>query len=222
MNSMRVCFFGDSITVGQFVSVHMNWVSRISTMLADLGESHGCMISTHAAAANGRTTRQALEHMPYEIQSHDIDVMIVQYGMNDCNYWKTDNGVPRVSEEAFAANLKEIVDRGLACGIQRIILHTNHPTTRNTIMPGTDISYQYSNGQYNRIIRTVAQQRKGQVMLTDIEKAFKHHVKQNPREELSNFLMPPPDQLHLSEKGHALYFDIVSGPVRSTVKSLLV
>ena len=42
---------------------------------------------------------------PYDVQSHEVDVLVVGFGMNDCNYWMTDKGVPRVSQNAFRANL---------------------------------------------------------------------------------------------------------------------
>jgi lysophospholipase L1-like esterase len=80
------------------------------------------------ASVNGNTRRQALERMPYEVQSHPLDVLLVQFGMNDCNYWRTYHGLPRVSQAAFRANLAEIIERAFRFGAQRVLLNTNHPT----------------------------------------------------------------------------------------------
>ena len=45
------------------------------------------------------------------MQELEPDVMTLQFGLNDCNCWETDRGLPRVSEEAFRANLIEMIER---------------------------------------------------------------------------------------------------------------
>ena len=52
--------------------------------------------------------------------------VLIQFGINDCNCWDSDNGESRVSEEAFEANLKELVVKSLAAEISLIFLSTNH------------------------------------------------------------------------------------------------
>ena len=83
----RIFFFGDSICVGQYVSLHKGWVTQLSAAFADFGEARGHRISVTNASASGRITREALERMPYEIQSQHPDIVIIQFGMNDCNHW---------------------------------------------------------------------------------------------------------------------------------------
>jgi hypothetical protein len=80
-------------------------------------------------------------------------VLYIQFGLNDCNGWETDRGRPRVSRDAFAANLGEMVDRGRIFGAQQVILGTNHPTTRTARLPYVDHTYEKANGTYNAIIR---------------------------------------------------------------------
>src|SRR6267378_1663214 len=125
---INLAFFGDSICFGQGISIHKGWVPRISQKLETLGQSSGVEISVLNSSVNENTTRMALERMPYDIQSHPIDILFVQFGMNDCNYWLTDKGVPRVSPMAFEANLLEIIDRAQAIHVKKIFLSTNHPT----------------------------------------------------------------------------------------------
>src|SRR3546814_328317 len=139
---LRVTFCGDAICVGQGVSIHSGGVTRSAQSLDRIAESHNCEVVVTNASVNGNTTRQALERMPYEVQSHGVDILIVQFGLNDCNYWQSDGGLPRVSPAAFAANLKEIVERGRAFGAGRIFLHNNHPTTRGReLMPSANTTY---------------------------------------------------------------------------------
>jgi len=209
MKPMQIFFFGDSVCVGQYVSVHSGWVTRVSADLAKLGDEHGFQVVVANASANGRTTREALLRMPYEIQAKSPNILIVQFGMNDCNCWDSDRGLPRVSPRAFAANLEEIVLRAHHCGVSRVLMNTNHPTGRTErLMPHTNITYEESNQRYNGIIREVARGLNDDVILSDVEEAFNRRIAGGsaiPQE----LLLPEPDLLHLSVAGHDLYYDVV-------------
>ncbi len=221
MEPVKVFFFGDSICVGQHVALHQGWVTRTSAKLSELGLKYNRRIIVANASANGRTTRQALEVMPYEIQSQQPHVLLIQFGMNDCNYWQSDRGIPRVSHKAFAANLQEIIARALAFDVRKVLLNTNHPTGRDfDPLPYADISYQQSNEQYNQIIRDIATKFDSKIILNDVERAFQEYS-QGHRERLLNLLLPEPDLLHLSEQGHHLYFEQVYPAIESTVMELI-
>lgn len=221
MQKIKVFFFGDSICVGQHVSIHKGWVTRTSASLSELVWQDSYEVIVANASANGRTTRQALEQMPYEVQSQRPDILIVQFGMNDCNYWQTDHGVPRVSPAAFAANLEEIIMRAFNFGVKKIFLNVNHPTGLDQeLLPFTSITYQQSNEQYNQIIREVAIRQDWRVQLNDIEKAFLNYT-QGYHERLLDLLLPAPDLLHPSERGHDLYFDVVYPAIKTTVLELI-
>jgi acyl-CoA thioesterase I len=216
---LRVFFFGDSICFGQGISIHKGWVTRISASLSKLGEASGRDIMVINVSHSGNTTRQALERMPYDVQSQNPDAVIVQFGMNDCNYWETDRGNPRVSPRAFAANLEEIIKRAETFGARCIFLHTNHPTARDkTPMSHTTITYQGSNGRYNEIIRQVASDQDQQVILNDIEAAFHKHTG-GRRDHLLRLLLP--DLIHLSELGHDLYFQAVYPVIQEAILRVL-
>lgn len=202
----RVIFFGDSICFGQGVSIHKGWVPRLAAHIEHLAARLGRELVIVNASVNGNTTRQALERMPYDVQSHGVGVLLVQFGMNDCNYWLSDKGHPRVSPAAFAANLSEIIQRGITFGAQKILLNTNHPTTRtDELMPGSDKCYQDSNRIYNELIRQVARQHPEHVLLNDIEQIFVKECRNGIR--LDDLLLS--DKLHLSAKGHDLYYSEV-------------
>jgi lysophospholipase L1-like esterase len=196
---IRIFFFGDSICFGQGVSPHLTWVTRLSRALDDRFSPRAHVL-TQNPSVNGNTTRMALERMPYDVQSHAPDVLYIQFGLNDCNGWETDRGRPRVSRDAFAANLGEMVDRGRIFGAKQVILGTNHPTTRTARLPYVDHTYEEANGAYNAIIRQVAEA-KG-TLLADAEVAFNEAV--NAGEVRYSDLVLA-DQLHLSRSGHDLY-----------------
>ncbi|HZZ79721.1 MAG TPA: SGNH/GDSL hydrolase family protein [Gemmataceae bacterium] len=204
---MHVLFFGDSICNGQGIAIHRGWVTRLSQSLSDLAQARGNNLVVVNASVNGRTTRQALETMAYEVQKAAPEILTIQFGMNDCNIWETDKGHPRVSPLAFEANLLEIIARGRIFGARAIFLNTNHPTGRDqTPLAHCSVNYDTQNRRYNEIIRKVARSAGADVYFNDIEAIFDRTTGRN-RERLLPFLMP--DLLHLSEKGHDLYYDSV-------------
>jgi acyl-CoA thioesterase-1 len=186
------------------VAIHKGWVTRISASFSEIDKSQAREVMVTNASINGNTTRQALERMSYDVQSQHADLLIVQFGMNDCNYWETDRGNPRISPQAFGANLEEIIVRAFSFGVRKVLINTNHPTGRDQeLMPFAKVTYQQSNEHYNQVIREVAARFDERVVLTDVETIFKSHAG-GDRGALLRLLLP--DLLHLSEEGHDLYF----------------
>lgn len=201
MEALKLFFFGDSICFGQGVSIHKTWVSRISQKLDEMFPNN---VIAQNPSINGNTTRMALERMPFDVQSHSPDIVFVQFGLNDGNYWETDNGMPRVSLNSFKANLNEIIDRCYASGAKGVMLGTNHPTTRTVNnFPYTNFTFENSNQKYNQAIREVSNSR-SDILLLDAEEAFKKILSANNSMQLRDLLLT--DQLHLSESGHEVYY----------------
>lgn len=217
-SSTRVVFFGDSICVGQGVSIHRGWVARLAAHLENFATQRGKAVVVVNASVNGNTTRQALERMPYDVQSHGVDLLLVQFGLNDCNYWLTDGGAPRVSLAGFRANLMEIIDRGRRFGARHVVINTNHPTTRHAkSIPECDVTYEESNRTYNASIRAVALDSGEHVTLVDVEREIQR-VCANGDVILDELLLD--DGLHLSERGHDIYFSLVAPVVESTLQEI--
>lgn len=214
--TIRITFFGDSIFVGQGVSIYRGWVTRLSQYLASYGERVGMELLVTNASVNGRTTRQALEDMPYTVQSHGVDILVVQFGLNDCNYWESDKGLPRVSVDAFQANLKEIIDRGFRFGSSHIILNNNHPTSRTTsILPHTDITYEESNRRYCEAVRSLASGFDDKVVFQDVYSHFSDLVETGSM-TIDELLLP--DGLHLSAIGHDAYFSFMKPVITQCIE----
>ncbi|MBV9752131.1 MAG: SGNH/GDSL hydrolase family protein [Hyphomicrobiales bacterium] len=215
--ALRVFFFGDSISFGQGVSPHKVWVNRIGESLSkEFEKTHNIIVQN--PSINGNTTRMALERIAFDVQSHRPHILITEFGLNDCNVWESDKGQPRTSPDAFAANLREIIERGRNFGARRVIIGTNHPTTRTRVnLPNVDYTYETGNRRYNAIIREVASASGAE--LVDIEKAFERNV-DDGLDRLHELLQS--DELHLSERGHdvyyANYFPIVQAAVTSLVR----
>lgn len=214
---IKVTFFGDSVCVGQGVSIHDGWVARVSKALGELAERYSSEIVVSNMSGNGRTTRQALEVMPYEVQFYHPDILIVQFGLNDCNRWESDSGLPRVSKDAFMANLHEIINRAIAVDVKKVFINTNHPTT-SIDEKRFAVSYQKLNEEYNRIVRLVAMTHR-RVTLSDIELAFFDYAQQRDR-YVSDLLLEG-DFLHINTQGHKLYFDTIYPKLQKSVVKLL-
>ncbi len=164
---------------------------------------------------SGETTRQGLERFPRDVQVLEPNVMTLQFGLNDCNCWDTDRGLPRVSEAAYRANLLEMIARARAFGASHIILSTNHPTLRyRKLIDGKTLEERRI--KYNEIVRDVAKEAK--VILCDIEKAFEDV----DRDQLRAMLLPEPDVLHLSQLGHERYASAVFLNIADAVREVIM
>jgi len=209
---LKVAVFGDSICVGQFVSPHLTWVTRIAQKLED---KFGSEVWVNNASHSGDTTRLALERMAYDVLSHGLDVLLIQFGLNDCNYWASDRGHPRVAPAVFQENLREMIARARLYGAREILLNTNHPTLRMEKFEHIEVVYQECNERYNRLIRRVATQEGAG--LVDIETEWTSRLASGG--DLHSLLLP--DRVHLARTGHDLYLSLVYPPLAHAVRSCL-
>jgi lysophospholipase L1-like esterase len=168
-----VCI-GDSITTGQCLEPDESpWPSLLN--------GHEVFVS----ASPGDTTRIALERFP-EVQALGPDAVIIQFGHNDCNRWRSDRGLQRVSERAFEANLAEMIARARAF---RIV-----PFLCSLTRSYKDQRHAADTGRYDRIIRDLASLK--DVALIDVRAVIE-------REHIMD------DGIHLTAAGHALFAETV-------------
>jgi acyl-CoA thioesterase-1 len=206
-------FMGDSITEGQYVSPPHRWVDIVSDELVKSYLDCPVSLAFVTRGVSGETTRQGLERFPADVQSHSPDLVTIQFGLNDCNCWATDFGLPRVSEAAYRANLIEMIDRSRQFGAQQIILANNHTTLRHKPLPnGRTLEDQRKT--YNLIVAEVA--RDTGVRFCDIDAEFAGLS----RRELAGELVPYPDWLHLSPSGHRRYASTILPCVASRLREI--
>ena len=139
--------------------------------------------------------------------------MTIQFGLNDCNCWVSDGGLPRVSEAAYRANLIEMIERARCFGARRVIMSTNHPTLRHKVLLGGE-SLEDRRRRYNDIVRDVA--KPAGVELCEIDEAFAAFDDR----ELAEMLLPYPDHLHLSVAGHRHYDSYIQPRIMRAVADL--
>ena len=207
-----VVYMGDSITFGQYLDPSVRWTALIDQRLGERFPE--VELRSFNRGISGETTRMGLERFPRDVQELRPDVMTLQFGLNDCNCWETDEGLPRVSEAAFRANLIEMIQRARRFGARAIVLSTNHRTLRRDMLPSGDV-YEDRNERYSEIIREVAEETG--VGLCDIRTVFEPF----DDEKLAATLLPEPDLLHLSEEGNAIYAEAIWPHVERAAASLL-
>jgi acyl-CoA thioesterase-1 len=211
MTPIKIVFMGDSITFGQYIPTAKRWTAHVERLL---GERFGrTNITAVTNGISGETTRQGLERFPADVQAHEPDIVTLQFGLNDCNCWQTDRGLPRVSLRAFKANFLEMVERSRRFGAREVIVSTNHRTLRRSPMVSGEV-YEDANARYSEAIREVAVE--AGTKLCDIRRAFEPFTD----EELVDLLLPPPDILHLSEAGNLVYGDTIYPYLESAVHSV--
>lgn len=216
---MKLYLFGDSICFGQLVSSYKIWANSLATALEDLGTAETRYLVQNAGV-NGNTTRQALERMHYDVSSHRPSYVLIQFGMNDCNYWETDRGQPRVSPAAFMANLQEIVRKCQATDVKHCFINTNHPTARGSFRHIQGKTYDQSNEEYNVYIRDVTQKMQAEgmpVTLFDIERSWRRYLLINPTIILKDLLLE--DGIHLSDVGHRVYISTLVFEVVARIRA---
>lgn len=109
---MKIVCIGDSVTYGQNVRADEAWPAVLARLTGH---------DVRNAGVCGDTTRLGLERFPKDVQLHKPDVVCIQFGHNDANCWDTDNGLPRVSADAYAANVLEMTRRADAIGARWLI-----------------------------------------------------------------------------------------------------
>lgn len=215
---INVIFFGDSVCVGQGVSPHLTWVNFLSAHLTNyvnaIAPNSLIDFLVTNASVNGRTSRQALEAMAFQVQAHSPDILYIQFGLNDCNTWSSDLGVPRVSSESFRENLREIVRRGRTFGATEVILATNHNTQRRApVAPEAEMSFDEANALYNGVVRELAEEirlrSESKVTLVD------HEVFDSDTHEHLLY-----DGIHLSLTGHVSYFKRLAPVLEASLSEL--
>ena len=214
-NKISLYFFGDSICFGQFISPHEIWTTSVSKAISEKLVGSKFEVVTQVTAVNGEITREALSRLQHCVTSHAPEIVWVQFGLNDANYWETDQGLPRTAPESFRANMKEIIERILACRSKKVLVATNHVVTKTPAHLNSD-EYQTNARKYNLAIRDLVSEfnNLNRVELVDIEMLLGHQIT-----EPKSILLE--DGVHLNRLGHQLYFATVFPMIDNAISQLI-
>lgn len=191
----RICFIGDSICFGQYVEPQQAFVHLLSERLGPDFQIENRSVCGETTTLAKLRLQQGLD-FPYQ-------AAVLQFGMNDCNYWKTAPGRPRVAPSEFRQNLAWMTQFLQVRGVPRVILQTNHPTLRTRdFLPGSSCTYEDSNLEYNELIRKMASVLGPPVYLFDCHRLVSQLLDAKGS-HLDTLLLQ--DGLHLGPMGHQVF-----------------
>lgn len=195
--SIKLFFFGDSICVGQNISVHNTWVCKISAQL----EKDFPKVQVSNASINGNTTRMALERFHFDVLCQLPDIVYIQFGLNDCNVWKSENGYPRVPIGSYISNLREMIERSKLFGVKRIFINSNHRCSLTKRFCNEGLDFEERNKRYYENLKEGFPSDPS-ITFLDIRQYLKKEGS-DPKDYLLG------DGVHLNLRGHELYFTYI-------------
>ena len=206
----NILLFGDSISAGQYVEPRY----RFPEILRNLLKEEFANVHLDVVAKSGQTTRQALLHFPECVNEYPVDILFVQIGINDANYWQSEGGRhPRVGLKAFTENCKEIIDRAMLAGVSQIRFFTSHKLEKMVLKNGWQANFNDLIKPYNDSIIEICREGLSNLKVYDIQKEWNEFPESIYRE----FLLPN-DGVHLSIKGHKIYSDLLAQLIRTDME----
>lgn len=121
---LRIVALGDSTTAepGSWGRIEQVYVQRLPQLLA----TYGIETEVINAGIGNTTTAQAIDRLDRDVRTHDPDVVIVQFGINDSwidvDLGRTD---PRLTRAQFRDNLRQITTILRADGAHVILMTPN-------------------------------------------------------------------------------------------------
>ncbi|MBH67688.1 MAG: hypothetical protein CMM58_04980 [Rhodospirillaceae bacterium] len=208
MDTYKVIFFGDSFTACRGLPQPDTWPSLVSDTVSKYFKNIA-ELEFRTSTAIQENTRGALERVQKDILFAEPDVVTIQYGTNDSTHWISYRGAPIVSQEAFRANLTELVDKCRRFGIQRVVLITNHPVALdrydiNGLTPDENTQI------YDKIVREVAAN--CACHLADVRTAM---------EELSPGELCLSDEIHVTKFGAKVYAETIAPVMVGVLNGLI-
>ena len=195
--SMKIVFFGDSITYGHGVNNDReSFYARIDYVMK--AGVYGD-VTTVNAGVSGDDTSEALERVR-EVVTYEPDILVIAFGLNDCQTQSVDLAI-------FRKNLIKIIS--FFPRNTRIVLATS-----NTFMDTGQPLWKDLNSSlelYMNEIRTLAGERK--YPLIDVHSVWKDHIRQDSRHRESMYV----DPTHPSAKGHELIFETYMNVLRKII-----
>ena len=119
-----VVMLGDSTTAVRPGAIDRVYASRLEQSLVD----SGFPVRVINAGVGGNSTTDGLDRFDKDVLTHHPDLVVIQFGINDSavDVWRNPPATsPRVSIEAFEANLRLLIERAREAGARVVLMTTN-------------------------------------------------------------------------------------------------
>jgi len=192
---MHIICLGDSITHASSFAESDRWPTVLQKKL-DLVKLNEYKV--YNRGINGNTTVDGFERFPEEIIPLLPGLLIVEFGINDCNHREW-NIIPRVGLEEYK---NKLIEFHRICGNHKskIVFIVNHPLEDSPILQGNGQNFYENLKPYNQAVREIASEVKAPII--DLPEIIK-----NGDINLNEFL--DEDRIHLTIKGNHSYAEMV-------------
>ena len=225
-NDCRILLYGDSISKGvvydeqkqKYVVIAENYAALVQNRLKGI---------IHNAARFGNTIIKAVQRFPAELQETKPDVVVIEFGGNDCDYnWEEiaanpgGKHLPKTELETFRTGLVQLIDSLQRQAIVPVLLtlppidadryflwiSKNNPVKQHNILEwlGSVTKIYWWQERYNSMIINIAEETRTRFI--DIRGAFL----QNP--DYTQYICK--DGIHPNEAGHRIIADRILGYIR--------
>ena len=119
-----VVMLGDSTTAVRPGAIDRVYASRVEQSLVE----SGFPVRVINAGVGGNSTTDGLDRFDRDVLAHHPDLVVIQFGINDSavDVWRNPPATsPRVSIEAFKANLRLLIERSRQAGARVVLMTTN-------------------------------------------------------------------------------------------------
>ena len=210
-----VVMLGDSTTAVRPGAIDRVYASRVEQSLVE----SGFPVRVINAGVGGNSTTDGLDRFDRDVLAHHPDLVVIQFGINDSavDVWRNPPATsPRVSIEAFEANLRLLIERAREAGARVVLMTTNPirwtPKLKELYgkMPynpdrpdGFDLPLL---SRYNAAARRVANE--AGVPLVDVHAEFM-------RGDVDGLLL---DGMHPGDAGHAIVAALLAPAIRQQLQ----
>lgn len=210
-----VVMLGDSTTAVRPGAIDRVYASRVEQSLVDAGFP----VRVINAGVGGNSTTDGLDRFDKDVLAHDPDLVVIQFGINDSavDVWRDPPATaPRVSIEAFEANLRRLIERAREAGA-RVVLMTTNPIRWTPKLKELYGKLPYDPerpdgfdapllSRYNASARRVAKE--AEVPLVDVHAEFL-------RGDVDALLL---DGMHPGDAGHAIVAALLTPVIREQLQ----
>jgi len=198
VQSKTIVFFGDSITKGHAVNeATESFYARIEKIMNS--GLYG-LVRTVNAGVNGDDSTLGLMRVSSDVSSHNPDIVVIAFGLNDCR----NRGIDL---RLFRDNLQNII--AAMPSKTTVILATSNSYLDIGNTPWGDLNETLD--PFMDEIRNIAKERN--LALIDVHDAWLTQIKQDNRHMESYYADPS----HPSAKGHGIIFESYMNALRRVV-----
>jgi lysophospholipase L1-like esterase len=194
---LKIVFFGDSVTYGYGVDeTKESFFARIDDVMKKGVYNN---VRTFNAGVNGDNTSEALNRVK-DVIALDPDIVIIAFGLNDCQ-------ISKITPNLFRQNLLKII--ASLSPETRIVLATSNSFMETGQSLWKDLNRTLD--VYMDVIRTLARE-KGYPLI-DVNTVWKNQLRQDSRNIESMYR----DPTHPSAKGHTLIYETYMNVLRKII-----